>query len=83
MNKHDKRFNPNDYMPKRFGLKFNPPQIILEYLVPSMGKLYHHKIKLYKLKYESVTQEVIKEVYEKHYPYLDHSKINLTQMISK
>jgi hypothetical protein len=82
-NKYDKRLNPNDYMPKRFGLKFNPPQMILEYMVPSVGKLYHHKIKLPKLKHESNTQEVIKEIYEKHYAYLDHSKINLTQVISK
>ena len=40
--------NPLDYIPKRFGLAYNPPQIVVEYQKPSSGKLYHHKIKLQK-----------------------------------
>lgn len=27
MNKFEKKFNSNDYVPKRFGLKYAPPQI--------------------------------------------------------
>lgn len=27
MNKFEKKFNANDFQPKRFGLKYNPPQI--------------------------------------------------------
>jgi len=27
MNKIERKINPNDYQPKRFGLKFSPPQI--------------------------------------------------------
>jgi hypothetical protein len=36
----------SDFQPKRFALNYDPPMIILEYLVPSTGKLYHHKMKL-------------------------------------
>ena len=82
MNKQDKKFNSIDYTPRRFGLKYNPPQIVLEYLVPSCGKLYHHKIKLNKLKPESNLQEVMKEIYDKHYMYLDNKKIRPTQIVS-
>ena len=27
MNKFEKKFSANDFQPKRFGLKYNPPQI--------------------------------------------------------
>lgn len=81
MNKLDKKFNPNDYQPKRFGLKYNRPGIILEYLQPSSGKLYHHKIRLYNLKPDGNIQEVMKEIYEKHYLYLDNKKISPNQIL--
>jgi hypothetical protein len=81
MNKIEKKFNQNDYTPKRFGLKYNPPQIIVEYLTPSTGKLYHHKIRLGKFKPETNLQEVVKEVYEKHYMYLDNKKVNPAQIV--
>ena len=32
----------NDYIPRRFGLKFDPPTIVLEYKVASKNKLYLH-----------------------------------------
>jgi len=81
MNKCERRISPKDYTPKRFGLKYNPPQIILEYLVPSTGKLYHHKIKLNKLQNESNIHEVLKEIYDKHSIYLEN-KIKPIQIIS-
>ena len=81
MNKLERKFNQNDYQPKRFGLKYNRPGIILEYLVPSSGKLYHHKIKLYNLKIDSNIAEVMKEIYEKHYQYLDNKKISPNQIL--
>lgn len=76
------KFNPNDFEPRRFALKYNPPQIIMEYKVPSTNKLYHHKIKLPKLKKDSNIEDVIKEVYEKHKIYLDSNKINEDQIIN-
>jgi hypothetical protein len=43
--------NENDYMPKRFGISYNPPQIVVEYQKLSNNKLYHNKIKLHKFYY--------------------------------
>ena len=42
--------NPEDVQPKRFGLKYDPPQVVLEYLERSTGKLYHRVITLHKLR---------------------------------
>ena len=73
---HHKVFNSNDYIPKRFGLNYSPPQIIIEYLAPSTGKLYHHKMRLHKFTKEKNTGEIMKELFERHQAYLDKKKIS-------
>ena len=78
---HHKVFNSNDYIPKRFGLNYSPPQIIIEYLAPSTGKLYHHKMRLHKFKKEKNNAEIIKELYERHQVYLDKKKISSEQLV--
>ena len=78
---HHKVFNSNDYIPKRFGLNYSPPQIIIEYLAPSTGKLYHHKMRLHKFKKEKNNAEIIKELYERHQVYLDKKKVSSEQLI--
>ena len=78
---HHKVFNSNDYIPKRFGLNYSPPQIIIEYLAPSTGKLYHHKMRLHKFKKEKNNAEIIKELYERHQVYLDKKKISSDQLV--
>lgn len=75
-------FNPNDYEPRKFGLKYDPPQIILEYFIPSMNKLKHHKIKLLKLRKDSKIEDILKEIYEKHGMYVDKTIINETQLVN-
>jgi len=52
----------------------------MEYLVPSSGKLYHHKMKLRDLKSDSDTDEVIEAVKKKHYQYFMGNKISDTQI---
>ena len=59
-----------DFQPKRFALNYEPPMIskcalvnmatVLEYLVPSTGKLYHHKMKLRRLTPKSTVAETLK-----------------------
>ena len=44
-NRRKNSLDENDYMPKRFGISYNPPQIVVEYQKLSNNKLYHHKIK--------------------------------------
>ena len=78
---HHKIFNSNDYIPKRFGLNYSPPQIVIEYLAPSTGKLYHHKMRLHKFKKEKNNAEIIKELYERHQIYLDKKKVSSEQLI--
>jgi centrosomal protein CEP19 len=73
-------FNINDFIPKRFGLNYNPPQIILEYLTPSTGKLYHHKMRIHKLKKDKPTADIMKELYDRHNQYLDKKKVNPKQI---
>ena len=78
---HHKVFNSNDYIPKRFGLNYSPPQIIIEYLAPSTGKLYHHKMRLHKFNKEKNNAEIIKELYERHQVYLDKKKVSSEQLL--
>jgi len=78
---HHKVFNSNDYIPKRFGLNYSPPQIVIEYLAPSTGKLYHHKMRLHKFKKEKNNAEIIKELYERHQIYLDKKKVSSEQLV--
>ncbi|KAL4433307.1 hypothetical protein ABPG74_017411 [Tetrahymena malaccensis] len=74
------KLNPQDYIAKRFGLKYDPPQIILEYLVPSTGKLYHHKIKLDFMSSDSNVSDVLDIIQKKHNAYFTNNKITSQQV---
>ncbi|EAS04489.2 hypothetical protein TTHERM_00616640 (macronuclear) [Tetrahymena thermophila SB210] len=74
------KLNPQDYIAKRFGLKYDPPQIILEYLVPSTGKLYHHKIKLDFMSSDSNVSDVLDIIQKKHHTYFTNNKITSQQV---
>eukprot|EP01022_Parablepharisma_sp_SALTPOND_P033004 TRINITY_DN88025_c1_g1_i1.p4 TRINITY_DN88025_c1_g1~~TRINITY_DN88025_c1_g1_i1.p4 ORF type:complete len:198 (+),score=31.81 TRINITY_DN88025_c1_g1_i1:2250-2843(+) len=77
----------SDYVPKRFGLKFGtPPTIVLEYLVPSSGKLFHHKMKLRHVQQDSNIEGVVGELMKKHEIYLKSSRISkaqITELVTK
>ena len=66
----------SDFQPKRFALNYDPPMIILEYLVPSTGKLYHHKMKLRTLKADTKTEEVIDYLTKRHPLYFIANKVS-------
>jgi hypothetical protein len=88
-NSNPARVEANDYVPKRFGLKYDPPTIILEYLIPSSGKLYHHKMKMPYLKADSDTYDVIEGLKKKHATYFVGNKVadaqikNLVEKLKK
>jgi centrosomal protein CEP19 len=69
-----------DYQPKRFGLQYNPPMIVLEYLVPSTGKLYHHKMRLQRLTASSEAKTFLDYLRKRHSVYLSHTKITDEQL---
>lgn len=54
--------------------------IVLEYLVPSTGKLYHHKMKLRRLKPTSTVQEQLAYLRKRHSLYFVVHKVNETQI---
>lgn len=82
----------SDFQPKRFALNYEPPMIskffmryitvyiVLEYLVPSTGKLYHHKMKLRQLKAETSTEEVLEYLRKRHPLYFVANKISTEQI---
>jgi len=70
----------NDYQPRRFGVKYNPPMIVLEYLVPSSGKLYHHRMMLSRLEKDFNIKEMVNTISKKHSAYLNHPKISPQQI---
>jgi centrosomal protein CEP19 len=74
------KFNQYDFAPKRYGLRYDPPTIIVEYLVPSTGKLYHHKMKITELTASSDTDEVIESLRAKHATYFASNTISENQI---
>lgn len=78
--KNDDLVDPDDYMPKRFGLKYDPPTVVLEYMVMSLGKLYHHKMKLLRLTPESDVNEMVDYLYSRHGFYLKESVVSRQQI---
>jgi hypothetical protein len=70
-----------DYQPKRFGLKYDPPTIVLEYLVPSTGKLYHHRMRLRHLTADSDARQQLEYLKRRHTLYLNTSRIEDEQLL--
>ena len=70
----------SDFQPKRMALSYDPPTIVLEYLVPSTGKLYHHKMKLRHLKAESDVDEMMDYLEKRHPLYFISKRISKTQV---
>jgi len=70
----------SDFHPKRFALNYDPPMIILEYLVPSTGKLYHHKMKLRRLTGSSTVKEAMTYLQKRHPLYFVPSTMNKEQV---
>lgn len=56
----------SDFVPKRFALSYDPPVIVLEYMVPSTGKLYHHKMRLRNLTKESKISDIMNYLEQRH-----------------
>lgn len=54
--------------------------LVIEYLVPNSGKLYHHKIKIRELKSDSDKEKVLKQIKRRHEMYL--TKIADKQLLS-
>ena len=74
-------FDENDYVPKRFGISYSPPQIVVEYNKPSKNKLYHHKIKIKNITKETKTSDIVEEIYKKHGAYLNNKQVNKVNII--
>lgn len=70
-----------DIAPKRFALQYSPPAIVLEYLIPSSGKLYIHMMKIRPEGLLRPAEEVFIELRRKHAAYLDPRKIGEAQVI--
>lgn len=71
-----------EILPKRFALKFDKPTIIMEYLIPSTGKLYHHKMRINPSELKLPADSIYSRLRKKHSTYLDPTKISEQQVIS-
>ena len=71
----------SDFQPKRFALNYDPPMLVLEYMVPSTGKLYHHKMKVLHMTYESNVDEIVEYLKKRHALYFTTCKIEDKQTL--
>ncbi len=67
-----------DLIPKRFGVNYNPPMVILEFMVK--GKLYLKKFKLFKLKANTSTEIALKYLKMRYPDFFDFKKFTDEQM---
>jgi len=71
-----------DICPKRFGLTYDPPSIVLEYLQTSTGKLFHRKIGLKRLKPGTDASRVAEKMRQKNEGLLAEDKVSFEQLVS-
>ncbi|CAD8210921.1 unnamed protein product [Paramecium pentaurelia] len=77
----DKSKKLSNMEPKRLAIRFDPPMIIVEYLQPSSGKLYHHKMKLLKMKPDTPANHALEYLKKKHAMYFMSNKIPEKQLL--
>mmetsp|Transcript_53845 Transcript_53845/g.125862 ORF Transcript_53845/g.125862 Transcript_53845/m.125862 type:complete len:283 (-) Transcript_53845:29-877(-) len=68
--------------PKRFGLNYDPPAIILEYLQTDTGKLFHRRIALQRLRRNADASQVAEKLRQKNEVLLAEEKVSFEQLVS-
>lgn len=71
-----------DVSPKRFGLNYDPPSIILEYLQVSTGKLFHRQITLKRLRASTDPVRVAERLRQKNKTLLAEDKVSFDQIVT-
>lgn len=82
LNKPKQKLSPEEFMPRRFGLSFNPPMIVLEYMIKSRGKLYQKKFKLFKLQASTPTETALQYLKLRYCDFFRLGKIKDQQFLS-
>ena len=70
----------SDFQPKRFAVSYDPPVIVLEYMVPSTGKLYHHKMRLRNFTKESKVDDIMLYLEQRHPLYFMNPNLKKDQI---
>eukprot|EP00928_Gymnodinium_smaydae_P051422 TRINITY_DN34961_c0_g1_i1.p1 TRINITY_DN34961_c0_g1~~TRINITY_DN34961_c0_g1_i1.p1 ORF type:complete len:249 (+),score=71.09 TRINITY_DN34961_c0_g1_i1:152-898(+) len=68
--------------PKRFGLHYDPPSIVLEYLQVSTGKYFHRRIGLRRLRATSDPARVAEKLRQKNLALLAEDKVSFDQIVA-
>lgn len=71
----------NDIAPRRFGLKFDPPAIILEYQVISKKKLYLHIMPMPELEPDHDPSEWLDILKKEHKTFLNPKMVDESQVL--
>jgi centrosomal protein CEP19 len=72
----------SEISPKRFGLKYDPPTIILEYRVPAKNKLYLHIMPMPELESSHDPYDWLDILRKEHKPFLDPKLIEEKQILN-
>jgi len=73
---------PGDVSLKRFGLKYDPPSIVLEYLQMSTGKLFHRRIAIRKLRPDSDPARTAIKLRCRNEALLGEDKVSFDQLVT-
>eukprot|EP00927_Polykrikos_kofoidii_P079874 TRINITY_DN76703_c0_g1_i1.p1 TRINITY_DN76703_c0_g1~~TRINITY_DN76703_c0_g1_i1.p1 ORF type:complete len:255 (-),score=69.38 TRINITY_DN76703_c0_g1_i1:66-830(-) len=78
----DSREDEEEIAPKRFGLTFDPPAILLEYMEMKTGKLFHRRIGMKRLQATANPARIAEMLRKKNIPLLDEDKVSFEQIVS-
>lgn len=75
------KFSPNDYMPRRLAINYQPPMIILEYKTKSTGKLYHRRMKIQSWSEDTDPHKVLECIKKRYSKYFANGEIKDEQLV--
>jgi hypothetical protein len=75
-----RKMNANDFEPRRIALCFSPPMLIIEYIKPSVGKLYHKRFKMKSKFSRNSVDDVITNLKNRYRFYFMTKKISDEQL---
>ncbi|CAK8993538.1 Centrosomal protein of 19 kDa (Cep19) [Durusdinium trenchii] len=74
---------PGEVCPRRFGLNYDPPAIILEYLEVSTGKLFHRKVAMKRLRASTDPARIAEKLRQVNRPLLtEDNGVAFEQIVS-
>lgn len=75
MNVTSSSLSQENYLPQRIGLNYEKNELVIEYMLVSLQKLYHHKINLSQFSDDLSIESIVDDIFRNHSFYLNHPNV--------